>query len=102
MFLYYLFLLLFVIICITIVFAFIFRVIAKEKEHFENLFNPTKQAAENGDIKSMYLLSSFYEKGIGVKQDMEKAFYWYKIAAEKQYIEYDEELEKSLTDNSYK
>jgi TPR repeat protein len=42
----------------------------------------------------MYLLSSFYQKGIGIEQDIEKSFYCYKAAKEKEYIELDEELDK--------
>jgi TPR repeat protein len=42
----------------------------------------------------MYLLSSLYLKGIGVEQDIEKAFYCYKAAVEKQHIEFSEELKE--------
>jgi hypothetical protein len=63
---------------------------------YRELFLQTKQSAENENIKDMYFLSSFYQEGIGVRQNIEKAFYWYKVAKEKEYVELDKELEKFI------
>ena len=38
--------------------------------------------AEQGDTEAQYTLGYYYEDGIGVKEDKEKSFYWYKKAAE--------------------
>jgi TPR repeat protein len=70
------------------------REASKMIKDYRELFRQTKQSAENGNIKKIYLLSYFYQEGIGVEQDIEKSFYWYKTAKEKEDIELNEELEK--------
>jgi hypothetical protein len=45
-------------------------------------FQRFKTEAENGDTRSMYLLSTLYQLGEGTEPDEYKAFYWCKLAAE--------------------
>jgi TPR repeat protein len=89
------------IVCLVVFAVFLKPLIDEEIEaakmikNYRELFLQTKHSAENGNIKDMYLLSSFYQKGIGIKQNIEKSFYCYKAAKEKECIELNEELEKN-------
>jgi hypothetical protein len=67
----------------NMIFAFLSKEKREKRSKYENLFNETKQTAENGNVEMMYRLSFFYENGIGVKQDFQKAFDWYKTANDK-------------------
>ena len=57
-------------------------------EFIENPEHNTKhpytveEDAERGDFEAMCLIAHMYVKGIGVKQDYQKAFKWYLGAAE--------------------
>ncbi|EEO27765.2 hypothetical protein OFAG_00918 [Oxalobacter formigenes HOxBLS] len=42
-----------------------------------------KNEAEKGDAQAQYYLAEIYEEGKSVKQDNEKALYWYRQSAEK-------------------
>ena len=41
-----------------------------------------EKAAEQGDVKALYLLASLYHQGIGTLKSYEKAVYWFEKAAE--------------------
>lgn len=51
--------------------------IAAERPRFEQALS----AAEAGDVGAMITLASFYEMGIGTRQDPEEALRWYSTAA---------------------
>ena len=55
---------------------------AGHMELAEKAFYWTERAATHGDWDGQYNLGSFYEDGVGVAQDLEKAKYWYKAAAQ--------------------
>ena len=52
------------------------------KENYEKAFTSCKEEAEQGNAEAQYFLASMYDKGDGVEQDKQKAFYWYTKAAE--------------------
>lgn len=41
-----------------------------------------KKAAKQGNDYSMYQIGLFYERGLGVRKDLQQARYWYKQAEE--------------------
>ncbi|OHC74829.1 MAG: hypothetical protein A3G18_10315 [Rhodospirillales bacterium RIFCSPLOWO2_12_FULL_58_28] len=43
--------------------------------------------AEQGHANSQHRLGNIYQKGLGVKQDIQQAIKWYKRAAEKDYVD---------------
>ena len=43
------------------------------------------KSARQGSKRSQYSLGVFYEEGIGVSRDLEKAVYWYKLASRQGY-----------------
>src|ERR1044072_4517366 len=45
-------------------------------------FSETKKAAHNGNINAQFDLASLYKNGEETERSLEKAFYWYHIAAE--------------------
>lgn len=53
-----------------------------ERGRLELAFNKFKELAEQGDTSSQNNLGVFYEEGIGVSRDIEKAIYWYEKALE--------------------
>jgi len=50
-------------------------------------FDYCRQAAEGGDVKAMYRLGQKYERGVGVSQNLSKAFAWYESAARQGHTE---------------
>jgi TPR repeat protein len=40
-----------------------------------------ESAAEAGDVGAQYIIASCYEHGDGVAVDLERALYWYSLAA---------------------
>lgn len=52
----------------------------------QNGFQTFLNYASKGHLKAMNLLAYLYEQGIGTAQDKEKAIYWYKKAAESDYL----------------
>lgn len=53
-------------------------------------------AAENGSLEGMYFLGFTYYEGIGVEMNLDEAFKWFKLSAEKGH-----ELSQFLLANSY-
>ena len=53
----------------------------------EKAFEWRLRAAQAGDTDSQYLVGKMYESGKGINMDVEKARYWYQLAAEKDHIE---------------
>ncbi len=53
-----------------------------ELENYESAFRLFKSAAEQGDAASQNNLGYFYDEGIGIPADKDKAISWYKKAAE--------------------
>lgn len=51
-------------------------------EDFKKAVKYLSNAAENGDAVAQYLIGVCYDNGIGISQDLERAKYWYKEAAE--------------------
>lgn len=47
----------------------------------EEAFSWFLKAAERGDVTSQHHLGNCYENGVGCEQSMEKALYWYRLAA---------------------
>ena len=52
------------------------------EENYENSFTICNKKAEEGDAEAQFNLALMYEKGDGIKQDKQKALYWYTKAAE--------------------
>ncbi len=48
-------------------------------------FEDVKALAEQGDAWGQDILGGYYEDGLGVRQDLIKAFYWYQKAANQGY-----------------
>lgn len=53
-----------------------------DKESTQSIFDEVKICAENGDAECMDIMGLFHSKGILVKKCNEKAFGWFKLAAE--------------------
>ena len=47
----------------------------------ENIIKSLKESAENGDAFAQYLYGYYFEEGISVEKNYQKALYWYKKAA---------------------
>ncbi len=52
----------------------------KNKE-YEKAFPIIQKEANKGNKEAQYLLASFYEKGLGVEQNIQNSLYWYKQAS---------------------
>jgi TPR repeat protein len=46
-----------------------------------NVFNFQQKLAKSGNVHAQYKLATMYEKGDGVKADIEQAKYWYNLAS---------------------
>ena len=53
-----------------------------EKKNYEKAFEKCTQKAEQGDANAQTVLGFMYYEGDGIKQDKQKAVYWYTKAAE--------------------
>ena len=61
-----------------------------------------KKAAEQGEAVAQYNLGVCYNKGLGVKQDTNKALFWFKKAEENKYYEGSYlKTNKNSNNNSY-
>lgn len=58
-----------------------------EQNKFSEAYGYVLQAAELGNIESEYNLGVFYEQGIYVTQNIDKAKYWYSLAAQKGHVD---------------
>ncbi|QCO21229.1 sel1 repeat family protein [Acinetobacter cumulans] len=64
-----------------------------EKGAFKEAFIYSKKAADLNNPEAEYNLGVFYEKGIYVEKDIEKALYWYERAAKKGHLDAKNNLE---------
>jgi len=53
---------------------------AWEKQNYKRAFELFREAAENGDSSSQHNLGYFYDEGLYVAKDSNKALFWYKRA----------------------
>lgn len=51
----------------------------------QGIFNSYLKLANEGDVVAQYVVAQRYETGRGTEKDMEKAYYWYEMAAKQQY-----------------
>jgi hypothetical protein len=51
----------------------------------QGIFDSYLKLANEGDVVAQYVVAQRYETGKGTAQDMEKAFYWYEMAAKQNY-----------------
>lgn len=51
----------------------------------QRLFLAQLELAKNGNTNGQYYVGEMYENGLGVQQDLNKAFEWYEKAAEKKH-----------------
>jgi eukaryotic-like serine/threonine-protein kinase len=55
---------------------------ALDRKDFDEAFRIAAPLAAGGDRDAQYAIGSFYDRGLGVKQDLEKAAIWYRKAAD--------------------
>jgi TPR repeat protein len=60
-------------------------IIAQGQGDYKQAFQSWKSGAEAGNRTAQYALGQLYEQGNGIKQDIEKAIYWYGEAAKQGY-----------------
>ncbi len=58
---------------------------AENNEVQQGIFDSYLKLANEGDVVAQYVVAQRYETGKGTAQDMEKAFYWYEMAAKQNY-----------------
>lgn len=58
---------------------------ADNNEVQQGIFDSYLKLANEGDVVAQYVVAQRYETGKGTAQDMEKAFYWYEMAAKQNY-----------------
>jgi hypothetical protein len=51
----------------------------------QGIFHSYLKLAGEGDVVAQYVVAQRYETGKGTEKDMEKAYYWYEMAAKKNY-----------------
>lgn len=51
----------------------------------QGIFDSYLKLANEGDVVAQYVVAQRYETGKGTAKDMEKAFYWYEMAAKQNY-----------------
>jgi hypothetical protein len=51
----------------------------------QGIFDSYLKLANEGDVVAQYVVAQRYENGKGTAKDMEKAFYWYEMAAKQNY-----------------
>ena len=57
------------------------------KGQYDKAFRLIKMGAEGGDVKSQFILSTMYRRGLGVNADEYAGFEWCKKAAEEELLE---------------
>jgi uncharacterized protein len=62
-------------------------VLLYEDKDYKGARNIAEAAAKNGDARAMAMLGLFYQKGLGVTADLNKAVDWYAQAAEKNEVD---------------
>lgn len=60
---------------------------AFNKGEYTQAFQLIKVSAERGDVKSSFILSTMYRRGLGVEADEYRSFDWCKKAAEEGHLE---------------
>jgi len=60
---------------------------AISKSQYTQAFQLIKASAEKGKVKSKFILSTMYRRGLGVDLDEYKGFDWCKMAAEEGHLE---------------
>ena len=55
----------------------------RKSKKLEVKFKSLFKAASQGDVDAQFSLANYYENGIGISKDVDKALEWYKKAAEK-------------------
>jgi len=60
---------------------------AISKSQYTQAFQLIKASAEKGEVKSKFILSTMYRRGLGVDPDEYKGFDWCKMAAEEGHLE---------------
>ena len=60
---------------------------AFKEKRYGHAFQLIKSSAERGDVKSAFLLSTLYRRGLGVEPDEYAGFDWCKKAAEEGHLE---------------
>ena len=60
---------------------------AFNKGQYAQAFQLIKVSAERGEVKSKYILSTMYRRGLGVEADQSSGFDWCKKAAEEGHLE---------------
>src|SRR4029434_2516036 len=58
-----------------------------EDKDYKGARDIAEAAAKNGDARAMAMLGLFYQKGLGVTADLNKAVEWYARAAEKNEVD---------------
>lgn len=58
---------------------------AENNDVQQGIFDSYLKLANEGDVVAQYVVAQRYENGKGTAQDMEKAFYWYEMAAKQNY-----------------
>ncbi len=58
---------------------------ADNDEIQQGIFDSYLKLALKGDVVAQYVVAQSYENGRGTDKNMEKAFYWYEMAAKKKY-----------------
>lgn len=60
---------------------------AFDKGKYVEAFSLIKSSAEKGEVKSQFILSTMYRRGLGVEADEYEGFAWCKKAAEEGHLE---------------
>lgn len=60
---------------------------AFNKGQYATAFHLIKVSAERGEVKSQFILSTMYRRGLGVEADEYEGFAWCKMAAEEGHLE---------------
>jgi outer membrane biosynthesis protein TonB len=58
---------------------------ADNNEVQQGIFDSYLKLANEGDVVAQYVVAQRYENGKGTGKDMEKAYYWYEMAAKQNY-----------------
>ena len=58
------------------------RILYFDQDNIEESLKWTRMGAEHGQIECQYELGGAYKNGKGVKEDIDQAAYWYKMAAD--------------------
>jgi len=68
----------------------------------QGIFNSYLKLAAKGDVVAQYVVAQSYENGRGTQKNMDKAFYWYEMAAKQKYPLAVVRLEQQKSEQSKK